>query len=220
MRRTSRFHNLLAVAIPLLLALLRQTNAPDLIVTVRDAAGTPLVGLDVQVRADANGPILAHAVTDAQGEANFSGLIVDQVLVSVSGALPDGTPLVHPGRDSGGIALFLGPPPTRLDLRVDPHGLVQPDPATMIDPLPNGPAIATAAPPTGQPGALALPTTAFALTTPRMGRLADPLSPFPSDTAGTTRDTPVVLSWLGGVAIACVFAGAVLVMAIIHGGRR
>ncbi len=225
MPRTSRTQARVFGLVALLLALLApqmtlaQSNAPDLVVTVRDAAGAPVAGLTVQVQAAADGPILAHGVTDAHGQATFASLTVNQVRVTVSGALPDGTPLVQPGRDAAGIVLFLGPPPTRLDLRVDPHGLIQPDPVTMIDPLPNGPAIATQPAVAGQASPSVRPTATFALATPSTGPLAEPLASPPVDAAEATPTTTAQLSWLGWLTIGGVVAGAVLVSAIIRGRR-
>lgn len=144
---------LLALVVPGVLQ--PSAPAPDLIVSVRDTAGRALAGLSVRVRAGADGLILAHGVTDAHGQTTVTGLTVDHVRVTVSGALPGGMRLVQLGQDAEGIALMLMPPRTRLDLRVDPHGLVLPDPATMIDLVPNGPAIAPADP---APAAVESPT--------------------------------------------------------------
>ena len=85
-----------------------QSGSPDLIVTVRDVAGSPLPGLRVQLHAEVGGPALADTITDALGQATFSGVTVAQVRVVVSGPLPDGTPLIHPDRDAAGIVLFPG----------------------------------------------------------------------------------------------------------------
>ena len=235
MHRVSMRQPLLVSFVALLLALLApgvtlaQTTTPDLVVTLRDAAGASLAGLTVQVWAAADGPILAHGVTDAHGQATFAGLTVDQVRVTVSGALPDGTPLVHPGRDAAGITVFLGPPPTRLDLRVDPHGLIQPDPVTMIDPLPNGPAIATQPAVAPQAGPSMRPTTAFTLATPTPApRLAGTsfagAAPYPpvsraAAPAAIASPTATALSLLGWLAIGAVVAGAVLVFAVMRGRR-
>ena len=105
---------------------------PDLIVTVRDVHGAPLLGLTVQIRAGADSPIVAQEVTNAQGQALFAAISVGQVQVRVTGTLASGERLYQPGLDASGIVLFLGPPPTTLDLRVDPDGSVLPDPATMM----------------------------------------------------------------------------------------
>ena len=107
----------------------------------------------------------------------------------------------------------------RLDLRVDPHGLIQPDPVTMIDPLPNGPAIATQPAVAGQASPSVRPTATFALATPSTGPLAEPLASPPVDAAEATPTTTAQLSWLGWLTIGGVVAGAVLVSAIIRGRR-
>src|SRR5205823_985556 len=90
----------------------------------------------------------------------ISGLSIDHVRVTVTGRLLDGTRLRQPGQDAQGIALLLGPPPTRLDLRVDLDGSVRPDPATMIDLVPNGPPIATPGAEPPQDGRIVFPTSA------------------------------------------------------------
>ena len=120
--------------------------AADLIVTVRNMPGAPISGLTVQIHAGADTPILAQVVTDAQGQAVFATISVSQVRVRVVGTLASGAHLYQIGADAPGVAVFLGPPPTTLDLRVDSDGMVLPNPVTMIDPVPYGPTIATPAP--------------------------------------------------------------------------
>jgi hypothetical protein len=133
---------------------------PDLIVTVRDMRGAPLAGLTVQIRAGVDTPVLSEARTDARGQAVFAMISVSQVHVRVTGVLASGPRLYQPGADSPGVAVFLGPPPTTLDLRVDSDGMVLPDPITMIDPVPYGPTIATPAPSPGSDGRMVFPTSA------------------------------------------------------------
>src|SRR5205823_3769805 len=105
---------------------------PDLIVTVRDVNDRLLAGLTVQIRAGADTPVLSEARTNAQGQAVFANISVSQVRVRVIGTLASGAHLYQPGADARGVAVFLGPPPTTLDLRVDSDGMVLPDPVTMI----------------------------------------------------------------------------------------
>ena len=135
-------------------------TAADLIVTVRDVQGAPLPGVTVQIRAGADTPILAQAVSTAQGQAVFANITVSQLRVRVIGTLASGAQLYQPGADAPGVTVFLGPPPTTLDLRVDSDGMVLPDPVTMIDPVPYGPTIATPAPSTGSDGRMVSPTSA------------------------------------------------------------
>jgi hypothetical protein len=135
-------------------------TTPDLIVTVRDGGGAPLAGLIVQIRAGVDTPILAQAVSTAQGQAMFANITVNQVRVRVLGMLASGVQLYQIGADASGISLFLGPPPTTLDLRVDSNGMVLPDPTTMIDPIANGPTIASPAPSPGSDGRMVFPTSA------------------------------------------------------------
>ena len=95
---------------------------PDLVVTVRDGGGAPLAGVTVQIRTGANTPILAQALSTAQGQAMFANITVSQVRVRVLGTLASGAQLYQIGADAQGVAVFLGPPPTTLDLRVDSDG--------------------------------------------------------------------------------------------------
>jgi hypothetical protein len=111
-----------------------QETPPDLIVTVRDVHDAGVVGTMVSVRDAADGLEIARATTDVQGQAVFASLRVGEIRVAVEGQLANGTALYLPGQDSAGIRLTLGAPPTRLDLRVEPDGLLRPDPATMIVP--------------------------------------------------------------------------------------
>jgi hypothetical protein len=107
------------------LALAPVQDLPDLIVSLRDSADRPVGGITVSVRA-VDGHELAHAATDAAGRVSFGPLRVSTVRVAVSGALATGIALRQPGADASGIWLLLGAPPTRLDLLVEPNGLVRP----------------------------------------------------------------------------------------------
>jgi hypothetical protein len=151
----------IVLAIPA--AVIAQDSTPtaaDLIVTVRDVRGDPLAGITVQIHAGADTPILAQAVSNAQGQAVFANISVSQVRVRVLGTLASGVQLYQIGADAPGVAVFLGPPPTTLDLRVDSDGMVLPDPMTMIDPVPYGPAIVTPAPSPDPDGRIVFPTSA------------------------------------------------------------
>jgi len=155
-------------------------TTPDLIVTVRDVRGAPLAGLTVQIRAGADTPALAQVHTDAQGQAMFATITVSQVRVRLIGTLASGVQLYQIGADAQGIAVFLGPPPTALDLRVDSDGMVLPDPITMIDPIPHGPSIATPAPGPDRDGRIVFPTSAT---------YAAPVSPTVAASASTSSMT-------------------------------
>jgi hypothetical protein len=196
-------------------------SAPDLIVTIRELAGAPLAGISVQVHASAGGPVLAQAVTDVQGQAEIGGLSTDRVRVTIAGTLPDGTRLVQPGQDTQGIAVLLGPPPTRLDLRVAPDGTVLPDPSTMIDPIPNGPPVATPADEAGHDGRIIFPTSAtlrpgspIAVAQGGQTMPDAPTAAPPSDITDAvlaTRATPAPLIWLGWVVLGSVVVVGLLV---------
>jgi hypothetical protein len=134
------------------------TPAPaSLVILVRDVAGDPLAGVAVTVSDRSGGEVLARATTSSEGQASFDSLPTQDVRVAVSGSLPTGVPLRLEGADARGIAAILGAPPVRIELRVEPDGLVQPDPATMIAPDVGVP-VATGAP--LLPVSTAVPTVA------------------------------------------------------------
>jgi hypothetical protein len=120
----------------LLVVLLHPTwqRAPDLVVTIRDQYDAGVAQVVVSARDADSGQELAQAQTDAHGRASLAGIQTADVRVVVSGQLADGTSLFLEGMDANGIALFLGLPPTTLDLRVEPGGMVIPDPVSMIEP--------------------------------------------------------------------------------------
>jgi hypothetical protein len=112
--------------------------------------------------------VLAQGATDAQGQAQFAGLINNQVRVVVAGVLPNGARLVQPGQDAHGIAVLLGPPPAHLELRVTADGMVIPDPASMLEPVPSGTPSATVAADVEYDGRIVFPTSStFAPSSPR-----------------------------------------------------
>ena len=117
----------------------------------------------------------------------FANITVSQVRVRVLGTLVSGAQLYQIGADAPGVAVFLGPPPTTLDLRVDSDGMVLPDPITMIDPVPYGPVIATHAPGPDQDGRIVFPTSAtYAARLGPTVAAAAPTSPM----SGTPCDRP------------------------------
>jgi len=207
----------------------------DLMVTVRDVRGAPLAGLTVQIRSGADTPVLSEARTDAQGQAVFATISVSQVRVRVIGTLASGAPLYQPGADAPGIVLFLGPPPTTLDLRVDTDGLVLPDPVTMIDPLPHGSTIASPVPGPDGNGRIVFPTSAIyaarvaptvaaaATTSPMTSTLPTSPAPMtPPPEASVESPAPAsahLLDWIVGIvaALALVGCGLLLIRSI---GRR
>lgn len=210
-------------------------TAADLIVTVRDVHGVPIPDLTVQIRAGADTPVLSDARTNAQGQAVFATISVSQVRVRVIGTLASGAPLYQPGADAPGVALFLGPPPTKLDLRVDSDGMVLPDPVTMIEPIPHGPVIATSAPSPDPDGRMVFPTSATyaapiaptvaasATTSPMTSTApASPAPMAPPVEAGAENPAPAsahLLNWIVGIvaALALVVCGLLLIRLL---GRR
>ena len=211
-------------------------TAADLIVTIRDVRGAPLTGVTVQIRAGADTPILAQALSTAQGQAIFANITVSQVRVRVLGTLASGAELYQIGADAHGVAVFLGPPPTTLDLRVDSDGMVLPDPITMIDPVPYGPAIATPVPGPDRDGRILFPTSAthaarlaptvaaFITTPPVISTLPSSPAPMaPSVEAGAENSAPAsahLLNWGVGIAGAVVVVAAGLLLIRSLGRRR
>ncbi len=208
---------------------------PDLIVTVRDANDRLLAGLTVQIRAGADTPVLSEARTNVQGQAVFATISVSQVRVRVTGTLASGVPLYQPGADAPGVAVFLGPSPTTLDLRVDSDGIVLPDPMTMIDPVPYGPTIASPAPGPDRDGRIVFPTSATyaapvaptvaasATTSPMTSTLPTSLAPVaPAPEASAASAAPAsahLLNWAIGItsAVVVVVGGLLLIRSL---GRR
>jgi hypothetical protein len=224
---------MVALAFPVAVSAQDSTpTTPDLIVTVRDVSGAPLPGLTVQLHATSDTPVLSAARTDAQGQASFGNISVSQVRVRVSGTLPTGVQLAQPGEDAQGIAVFLGPPPTTLDLRVDADGMVLPDPLTIIDPVPNGPLIATPAPGPEGNGRIVFPTSAtYAPRVPTTAAASIPTSPMTSthptsmaSPAAGAEDAapaaPTLLDWAAQISGALAFAVACLVLITSLGRRR
>jgi len=211
-------------------------TTPDLVVTVRDGGGAPLAGLTVQIRAGADTPILAQAISNVQGQAMFANITVSQVRVRVIGTLASGAPLYQPGADALGIALFLGPPPTALDLRVDSDGMVLPDPVTMIDPVPHGPVIATSAPSPDPDGRMVFPTSATyiapiaptvaasATTSPMTSTApASPAPMAPPVEAGASLSAPAsahLLNWGVGIGGAVALVVGVFLVLTARGRRH
>ncbi len=144
-----------------------QTQLPDLMVTLHDVAGAPLVGATVIVRDASGSQTLAQVTTDANGAASFAHLMESQVRIAIVGTLPNGTKLYQPGNDATGISFLLNPLPATLALRSEADGMIVPDPAAMareigVPVATAGAAIPTApiAPPVSVAQAVAAPPAA------------------------------------------------------------
>lgn len=107
--------------------------SPDLVVHLRDQSGVGVAGAQVRLRDVVGEQAIATETTDATGTAIFAAIPIAAVRVQVRGAFRDGTALKQIGQDAEGVAFVLGTA-TTLDLRVEPDGIVLPDPATMIPP--------------------------------------------------------------------------------------
>jgi hypothetical protein len=211
-------------------------TTPDLVVTVRDGGGAPLAGLTVQIRAGVDTPILAQALSTAQGQAMFANITVSQVRVRVIGRLASGAQLYQIGADAQGLAVFLGPPPTTLDLRVDSDGMVLPDPVTMIDPVSHGPVIATPAPGPDGNGRIVFPTSAteaarlaptvaaFATTPPVTSTLPSSLAlvapPVEAGPQSAVSASPTHRWWVVGIGGALVLVVGGLLLLTARGRRH
>ncbi|MBK9943229.1 MAG: hypothetical protein IPP13_16605 [Kouleothrix sp.] len=198
--------------------------APDLIVTLRDEQGQGVVA-NITVLAPAGTPVLARATTDAQGRAVIETLPISEVRVLVEGRLPNGVRLVQRGDDAKGIRLWLDAESTQLDLRVNPDGTIEPDPATMIEPEgsaiepdpatmiePEGSAIEPTSTPAAAPTVAAVPQpTRRPAPTPR------PAMPTPA-AAVQAGEPPAAALPLGGIALAVLLGGAIV--AVLAARRR
>jgi hypothetical protein len=188
----------------------RAQEQPELLVTLHDVAGTPLVGVNVIVR-DASGTRdLERAATDGQGVASFAHLSDRAVRVAVVGTLPNGTRLYQPGNDATGVSLWLDAGPVMLDLRSAADGMVVPDPATMTALEPGVP-IATAA--------VAFPTAPIAAPIPAaQPNIPSPVvAPMVEAAPMTGAETPPAASaptWLGVVALALLLAAGIGIVVV------
>lgn len=176
---------------------------PALIVTMRDVAGAPLPGVTVLVTDASGGTVLGRATTGVDGTAVFPSLPAQDARVTVVGLLPTGAPLTLVGKDARGIAIILGAPPARLDLRAEADGRVLPDPATMVSPDIGVPLTAIDEAPLA-----ATPTHTSALT-PAAPAVATPASAAPSN------DSPGAALTIISVTVAVILAGiAALLLAL------
>lgn len=183
--------------------------APDLIVTLRDEQGQGVLA-NITVLAPAGTPVLARATTDAQGRAVIETLPISEVRVLVEGQLPNGVRLVQRGDDAKGIRLWLDAESTQLDLRVNPDGTIEPDPATMIEP--EGGVIEPTSTPAAAPTVAAVPQpTRRPAPTPR------PAMPTPA-AAVQAGEPPAAALPLGGIALAVLLGGAIV--AVLAARRR
>lgn len=195
-----------------------QDAPPDLVVTLRDVQGQGVRGATISVRDAADEQEIARSTTDVQGQTVFSTLRVADIRVVAHGRLSSGAALYLPGQDASGIRLTLGVPPMRLELRVEPDGLIRPDPETMIVPEivddlagtvgplaayhPEAP-VATPPPIGGTPSPrTALPPTGVLRVPLASVPLAPDLSPAAAETAGTASGAgTTVPAWMGALAL-------------------
>jgi hypothetical protein len=193
MRRVLLLHMLLE----LLLTPASTTQAPALVVTLRDTDGQGVPGVTVEVR-DIDGGALAHATTDGAGEALFATLPHGSVRVAVTGRM-GGVALRQTGQDSEGVLLMGDGPACVLDLRVAPDGQVIPDPASMIAPDPASPSLAPGVGIPPRSGDADVTAVAQAATPTH----AEPAADAPSSEPGSP--VPVLLLALSGSLLGLVF---------------
>jgi hypothetical protein len=192
------------------LVVAQEPDPPMLVVLVRDAQGTGVANLTVLVR-DASGQVVfARAATDAAGVASLAALPSSAVRVAVAGQTAAGTPLTMTGHDALGVSLQLGMPPSRLDLRVEPSGLVIPDPTTMLA-LEVGVPLTMAPIPTAPIAGLAPAATTTAPTARPSPLPAEPLIWAPAE--------PRTSPWAIGAALALCLVLA-LMLALLWRWRR
>jgi hypothetical protein len=188
-----------------------QQSPPDLIVTLRDAQNQGVAGVTISVRDAADGQEIGRATTDTQGHAVFPVLPVGDIRVVVQGRLTNGSALYLPGLDAQGIRLTLGAPPTWLDLRSEPDGLIRPDPATMIVPE-RGAELAQTAGPIAADWPEA-PIATPPLTTVRLFPpvpASDAFGRLPTPVVSTASDTTVMPPvWLSRLALALLLLSGV-----------
>jgi hypothetical protein len=154
------------LALALAIALTPELSAAQglrLSVTLRDAAGRGVSGITIIVR-DEGGAELGRQTSDAAGSAAFD-VIPPIVRVAVEGQPRGGPRLYQLGADAAGLRvdLRLSAGQTALDLRVEPDGLVLPDPASMLALEEGGPLAADASP---APSAAATPAPPPAASAP------------------------------------------------------
>lgn len=159
----------LGALVAVLVPALTSAQAHALQVTLHDIGGLAITGVSIIVRTE-DGAELARQVTDSDGSASFSGL-ASVVRVVVDGQPRGGPRLYQLGDDARGVRVDLGQAalPLTLNLRVEPDGLVLPDPATMLTLEEGGPLVLDPSPiPTAAVATPApLPTTHRTAITPR-----------------------------------------------------
>ena len=106
----------------------------QLVVSLRDVHERGVAGIHVTVQVGHAAESALRRTTDGAGMAHFEGIGGQEARVAVQGMLPGGMPVRQNGVDLDGVWLLLEPGHNRLDLRVEPDGLVIPDPATSIAP--------------------------------------------------------------------------------------
>lgn len=106
-----------------------QADAAPLAVTLRDIDAAGLPGVTVIARAP-DGRELARATTDAGGAARFTGALAAPLRIEIVGRTAAGAALYQAGGDAAGLLVVALP--ATIELRVEPDGMVVPDPATMF----------------------------------------------------------------------------------------
>ncbi len=140
------------VVASLLPSLAQAQDDVDLIVMVRDTAGSGVANLQVVVRDQTGERDLARADTDADGVAGIRGIVVSSIRIGVSGTTPNGKSILLRGDDVQGIRVFLGVGTTQIDLRVEDDGTVITDPSEIVQEVTQAeytPLITTSSPTSG-----------------------------------------------------------------------
>jgi hypothetical protein len=201
-----------------------QEAPPDLVVTIRDAEGAGVPQVRVLVRDGSGTATLAQETTDAAGVARFPTVPLSEIRVAVSGTTLAGVPLTQTGDDARGVPLLLLFGPATLDLRVEPSGLVLPDPTRMIAPDP-GAALGTVELPRDQPlviataPALAVGQTPVALIVDTPAPLENETSPLePIETPASVAEEPITLL-IAAIVMALIAVGVVGVAVLRAQGR-
>ncbi|HEU5090719.1 MAG TPA: hypothetical protein VFT99_24865, partial [Roseiflexaceae bacterium] len=105
----------------------------QLVVTLRDVHDRGVAGIQVTLHIGHAAESTLQGISNGAGMVYFDTIGGQEVRVAVQGMLPGGTPVRQNGVDLDGVWLLLEPGNNRLDLRVEPGGLVIPDPV-MIAP--------------------------------------------------------------------------------------
>lgn len=135
-------HMLLLITLCICIGMTTPVGAQEqvlLTVTVRDMHDHGLAGVFVYIRDESGTSTLSRTPTDASGTAVVALPRDTPVRVAIEGPWRAGSSLYQVGNDALGVWGRYTAPSNHLDLRVEPDGMVIPDPRTMIVPL-DGPA--------------------------------------------------------------------------------